>query len=67
MARPGFFGTDGKYTFDGEAQFMTVPHLRNMYQNVGMFGMDDTTIPGDDGLVQGFLGAPYIIRPRRPP
>ncbi|XYI03704.1 beta-propeller fold lactonase family protein [Sorangium sp. So ce1128] len=37
--RPGFFGTDGRWSFEAEPQFFKVPHLRNMYQKVGMFGM----------------------------
>jgi hypothetical protein len=36
--RPGFFGTEGKYSFENESQVMKVPHLRNLYQKVGMFG-----------------------------
>lgn len=40
--RPGFFGTDGQYTFENEPQVFKVPHLRNLYQKVGMFGMDNT-------------------------
>jgi len=39
VAKPGFFGTDGKYTFAFQPQFFKVPHLRNLYQKVGMFGM----------------------------
>lgn len=39
VKKPGFFGTDGRYTFRGESQFFKVPHLRNLYQKVGMFGM----------------------------
>ncbi|WP_422723952.1 YncE family protein [Hyalangium rubrum] len=34
----GFFGTDGLSSFDAEPLFPKVPHLRNMYQKVGMFG-----------------------------
>jgi DNA-binding beta-propeller fold protein YncE len=34
----GFFGTDGRTTFDAEPQNFKVPHLRNAYQKVGMFG-----------------------------
>jgi DNA-binding beta-propeller fold protein YncE len=34
----GFFGTDGRSSFDGEPQIVKVPHLRNMYQKIGMFG-----------------------------
>lgn len=39
VAKPGFFGTDGKYTFAFQPQFFKIPHLRNLYQKVGMFGM----------------------------
>ena len=39
VARPGFFGTDGKFSFEAEPQIFKIPHLRNMYQKVGMFGM----------------------------
>jgi DNA-binding beta-propeller fold protein YncE len=35
----GFFGTGGLTTFENETQEVKVPHLRNMYQKVGMFGM----------------------------
>jgi hypothetical protein len=59
VAKPGFFGTDGRYSFEGEPQFFKVPHLRNMYQKVGMFGTDDTTVPGDTSGVQGFLPEPF--------
>jgi len=40
VARPGFFGSAG-LTVQGESQgqSMKVPHFRNMYQKVGMFGM----------------------------
>ncbi|WP_408890201.1 beta-propeller fold lactonase family protein [Myxococcus faecalis] len=34
----GFFGTAGQSSFDVEPQFPKVPHLRNAYQKVGMFG-----------------------------
>ena len=36
---PGFFGTSGVNTFDFQPQFFKIPHLRNMYQKNGMFGM----------------------------
>ncbi len=39
VKRPGFFGTDGQFSFEGESQFFKIPHLRNLYQKVGMFGM----------------------------
>jgi YVTN family beta-propeller protein len=35
---PGLFGTNGQYTGDAQAQIMKVPHLRNGYQKIGMFG-----------------------------
>ena len=35
----GFFGGEGLSTFDAESQVLKVPHLRNMYQKVGMFGL----------------------------
>jgi DNA-binding beta-propeller fold protein YncE len=37
----GHFGGDGQSIFDGETQHMKIPHLRNQYQKVGMFGMSD--------------------------
>ncbi len=50
VAKPGFFGSDGRYSFEGETQALKIPHLRNMYQKVGMFGMapDPFFIPGDN-------------------
>ncbi|MCL2450859.1 MAG: hypothetical protein FWD17_18095, partial [Polyangiaceae bacterium] len=35
---PGFFGTDGRLSFEGESQIFKVPHLRNAYQKLGMYG-----------------------------
>ena len=35
----GHFGTDGFTTFEAETQMFKIPHLRNLYQKVGMFGM----------------------------
>jgi hypothetical protein len=52
VARPGFFGSDGRYSFENETQIFKVPHLRNAYQKVGMFGMSpealvpSTLLPG---------------------
>ncbi|XXX72481.1 hypothetical protein WMF30_33020 [Sorangium sp. So ce134] len=34
----GFFGTDGRAGTSPDPQFFKVPHLRNLYQKVGMFG-----------------------------
>ena len=39
VAAPGFFGTDGRYTRDGSPEAFKTPHLRNLYQKVGMFGL----------------------------
>jgi DNA-binding beta-propeller fold protein YncE len=48
VAKPGFFGTDGHYSFDFLSQFFKIPHFRNLYQKVGMFGFPDNpfTVPG---------------------
>jgi DNA-binding beta-propeller fold protein YncE len=59
VAAPGFFGTDGRYTFDGGTEGFKTPHLRNQYQKVGMFGMPDIpTLPGSGAFmgdqVRGF-------------
>jgi DNA-binding beta-propeller fold protein YncE len=46
-AHPGFFGTDGKLSFEFETQIFKVPHLRNMYTKIGMFGSSPDDIqPG---------------------
>jgi hypothetical protein len=59
VATPGFFGSDGRYSFEAESQFFKVPHLRNLYQKVGMFGMDSTFNPNDTSGLAGILPAPY--------
>jgi DNA-binding beta-propeller fold protein YncE len=59
----GSFGTSGLTTFEMETQEMKVPHLRNMYQKVGMFGMpqvaffnpSDHSHLGDQIRGSGFL------------
>lgn len=45
----GFFGSSGLMSVEGEPQDFKIPHLRNMYQKVGMFGMpiNNSIIPGD--------------------
>jgi cytochrome c peroxidase len=51
---PGFFGTDGKLSFEFETQVFKVPHLRNLYTKIGMFGSSpDTLQPGTIVLQQG--------------
>lgn len=58
--QPGFFGTDGRSSFSFISQLMKIPHLRNMYQKVGMFGLPPVPIliPGLEGFqgdqVRGF-------------
>ncbi len=59
-ARPGFFGTSGGAVFEGLPQMFKVPHLRNLYQKVGMFGLPELPIavPGDNDFtgdqIRGF-------------
>ena len=61
---PGFFGTSGLSVVDPEPlHLFKVPHLRNMYQKVGMFGMtensffpfDSFAFTGDQVRGFGFL------------
>ncbi|MDG2305862.1 MAG: hypothetical protein P8R42_14695 [Candidatus Binatia bacterium] len=48
-----FFGTDGLSSAEGETQEFKIPHLRNQYQKIGMFG-----VPNGQTLIPptGFLG-----------
>jgi DNA-binding beta-propeller fold protein YncE len=39
VARPGFFGTDGSFVGGEFPQTLKIPHFRNLYQKVGMFGL----------------------------
>ena len=39
----GFYGTGTKQSFENEPQILKVPHLRNAYAKVGMFGMVRTS------------------------
>jgi hypothetical protein len=44
VAAPGFFGTSGFSVVDPEPlHLFKVPHLRNLYQKVGMFGMTENS------------------------
>lgn len=45
----GFFGTGKEASFENEPQILKIPHFRNLYQKVGMFGMPnvDFNLPGD--------------------
>ncbi|MGH0031176.1 MAG: YncE family protein [Myxococcota bacterium] len=49
----GFFGTGGEESFEGEPQHMKVPHNRNMYQKVGMFGVNGDQVRGTGYLHDG--------------
>ena len=46
--RPGFFGTDGHYVGGEFPQTLKIPHLRNLYQKVGMFGIPKETFINPD-------------------
>ncbi len=46
----GHFGGNGQTTFDAEPQVFKVPHLRNLYQKVGMFGQPDLGNTTDAGF-----------------
>src|SRR4029079_7402902 len=48
----GEFGTTGFSTFEGETQMFKVPHLRNVYTKVGMFGRPQDAPRGPQ--VRGF-------------
>ncbi len=37
-ASAGFFGTGGNQSFEGLPQIVKIPHLRNAYAKIGMFG-----------------------------
>jgi len=49
----GFFGTGGEQSFEGEPQHMKVPHNRNMYQKIGMFGVAGNQVRGTGFLHDG--------------
>jgi hypothetical protein len=44
---PGFFGTDGRISFENETQPFKVAHLRNLYQKIGRYSSSpDVLSPG---------------------
>ena len=51
----GHFGTDGRASFENEEQIVKIPHLRNLYQKVGMFGVLD--VAGTQPLNQPYQGS----------
>jgi hypothetical protein len=53
-AAPGLFGTAGFSSFDFQTQLFKTPHLRNLYQKLGMFGNPPQfAFPGIDNSFQG--------------
>ena len=68
----GFFGSGGRQSVEGEPQHAKVPHLRNAYTKVGMFGVPGEANHGaqirgfgylHDGAVdtlRRFVGAPVF-------
>jgi hypothetical protein len=51
----GFFGTGGEQSFEGEPQHVKVPHNRNMYAKIGMFGAPGGAATGEQVRGFGFL------------
>ncbi|MFT4520083.1 MAG: DNA-binding beta-propeller fold protein YncE [Halioglobus sp.] len=52
----GFFGTGGEQSFENEPQHFKIPHMRNIYHKIGMFGNSEgTTHMGDQVRGFGFL------------
>jgi DNA-binding beta-propeller fold protein YncE len=56
---PGFFGTNGRLSFEAETQSFKVPHLRNAYQKVGMYS--PSVSPG-----HSLLSVPPFADPTHP-
>lgn len=54
VRRPGFFGTDGEHVGGEFPHTLKIPHLRNLYQKVGMFGL-----PREE-LINPDLGAAHM-------
>jgi YVTN family beta-propeller protein len=51
-AAPGLFGTNTTASFEFQPQIFKIPHLRNLYQKVGMFGQTElpfAVFPGNNG------------------
>ncbi len=59
VKHPGFYGTNGRYSNDVVVpQVVKVPHLRNLYQKVGMFGIAPaagvlTDLPNGENIFMG--------------
>lgn len=52
VEKSGFFGTDGQFSPAGESQTFKIPHLRNLYQKVGMFGMKSLLPEGNPDKIE---------------
>jgi DNA-binding beta-propeller fold protein YncE len=60
----GFFGTNGNQSFEALTQIVKIPHLRNVYDKIGMFGtpqvgfydLADSGFMGDQIRGFGFTG-----------
>jgi len=50
----GFFGTGGNQSFEGLPQIVKIPHLRNAYDKIGMFGTPRVSFY--DAPDSGFMG-----------
>jgi DNA-binding beta-propeller fold protein YncE len=61
----GFFGSEGHSTFEGETQMFKVPHLRNAYAKIGMFGRPSDAPRGPQIRGFGFLHDGSIDTVRR--
>lgn len=44
----GFFGATGQSSLSDQSQVLEIPHFRNLYQKVGMFGLAGTEMIGPD-------------------
>jgi YVTN family beta-propeller protein len=49
----GFFGSGGEQSFEGEPQNAKVPHMRNLYAKIGMFGVGGDQVRGFGFLHDG--------------
>jgi len=53
-ASQGFFGTSRNQSFEGIPQIVKIPHLRNIYAKIGMFGTP--AVPSFSAPDSGFIG-----------
>ncbi len=55
----GFFGTGGEASFEGETQHFKVPHIRNVYQKIGMFSVAGNQVRGTGILHDGTVDTTF--------